>query len=1066
MKAHGLTREVALEPVPDTLSAAAASPLPDCAPTSHGAVQNETVAEDPSTRRGTSAPRSPGRFPRFLGEYKLLEEIARGAMGVVYRAYEEKLGRFVAIKVIICGSLASDDLLERFHREAEAIAGLDHPNIVPIYEIKREDDQPYFSMKLIEGGNLTRHIPRLTDFPEAAAELMSKVARAVDHAHQRMILHRDIKPSNILVAEHDEPYVTDFGLAKRIGLDHGNTATRTNAVMGTPAYMPPEQAMAAKSVTTAADIYSLGATLYEKLTGEPPFVGDSPAEILRLVLEKEPARPRSINPKLDRDLETICLKCLQKEPDRRYRTAAALADDLDNWQAGRPITARPVPFWERAIKWVKRKPAIAALVLTIPLGLLALSGGGIWFTFELLRERDLANRGRYAADMGLARRALADGMFHQVREQLKVYQAGNTSLGDLRSFEWYYLAKLADSALVRLRGHEKAVICVAFHPDGHRVVSGGEDGTVRIWDPGGRQAHQVFPGSGRVVHCVAASPDGCWLAAGDEDGGLRLWELESGRERVLVAHDRRLDSVAFSPDSLHLLSADLVGRIVQWNVRTGEREFPLRHSDPDEELAPVNDQTNSSGLIRGTVAAYAPDGKTIVSTGRDQWVIIWDVATRRRRDYVQAAGNIYGFSISPDGRELALANHVTGIEILNLQKLHDRSRSMRTLTSNRVGGVAFSPDGRTLAMAGYGVSGLLDGETGRIVDLFDDKVNMSPFTLAFGTSGQTLAMAVADEIHVTRLARDVNGVPVTASLGPIRRLAISPDEQLLATGREDGTIVVWDLLAGRVLQTLNGHDLGVFGVAFVPGPGGARLASAGGDGLIKIWDAEAGGKPLFALAGGPGAAYAVAGRPDGRQIAAGGGDGLVRTWDPTTGQADLPPLQHGASISALTYDPTGTTLASGGLDRTVRVWSATSGRRRLGPLMHTHQVASLAFSPNGRLLAGGGGATDLGGRILIWDASSGAIAATVECPRGVDCLSFSRDSQRIATCGSDAVVQVWDATGGHETLSLDGRGGRVSAVLFAPRDLRLYSAGRDGVVKRWDGGTIRRPSGLGERATQ
>ena len=226
-----------------------------------------------------------------------------------------------------------------------------------------------------------------------------------------------------------------------------------------------------------------------------------------------------------------------------------------------------------------------------------------------------------------------------------------------------------------------------------------------------------------------------------------------------------------------------------------------------------------------------------------------------------------------------------------------------------------------------------------------------------------LAMAVGDEIHVVRLARSLDGETVAASLGPIRRLAASPDERLLALGREDGTIVVWDVRAGRVLQTLSGHGLGVFGLAFVPGPRGPWLVSVGGDGLIQIWDPEAGGQPLHTLAGHAGAIYAVAVRPDGQQIATGGEDGLVRTWDPATGRADLPPLDHGASISALAYDPTGTALASGGMDRTVRVWSATSGRRRLGPLSHPHQLTSLAFSPNGRLLAGGGGAPDKGGAI-------------------------------------------------------------------------------------------------------
>ena len=197
---------------------------------------------------------------------------------------------------------------------------------------------------------------------------------------------------------------------------------------------------------------------------------------------------------------------------------------------------------------------------------------------------------------------------------------------------------------------------------------------------------------------------------------------------------------------------------------------------------------------------------------------------------------------------------------------------------------------------------------------------------------------------------------------------------------------------------------------------------------------------------------AIAVRPDGKQIATGGGDGRVRTWDPVSGRPDLPLIEHGSPITALAYDPTGAILASGGMDRTVRIWSATSGGRRLRPLVHPRQVTSLAFSPNGRLLAGGGVETDGGGKVLIWNAWSGAISTTVDCPRGVDCLSFSSDSRRIATCGTDdIVVQVWDVTGGHETLSLTGHTDRVSAVLFAPHGLRLYSAGRDGLVKLWDG---------------
>ena len=1001
---------------------------------------------------GSSTERDPARPPRFLGEYEVLDELARGGMGVVYRARQVKLNRLVALKLIRDSFLAGPSDLRRFRSEAEAVAGLDHPNIVPIYEVGQVDDQPYFSMRLIDSGNLGRHVERLKADPRASAALMAKVARAVHYAHQRMILHRDIKPANILLGAHDEPYVTDFGLAKQIGADIRTMATMTGAVMGTPAYMPPEQASGGtKSVTTAADVYSLGATLYETLTGGPPFVGDSPGEIMRQVLDEEPARPRSINPKLDRDLETICLKCLEKAPERRYGSAEALAEDLERWLAGLPIAARPAPTWEKALKWVRRRRALASLISILLVALLGLIGGGIWFTIRLRQERDMANRGRYAADMNLTLRELDDRLVYQAREQLKAYLTGPRALAELRSFEWYYLTNLCDRSPIRLRGHEKAVICLAFHPDGNRMASGGTDGTVRVWDLASRRAIQVIRGTGGPIHAVAFSPDGRWLASGDARGGLRLRDLETGGERVLAGHDSGLWSLAFSPrDSRHLLSADARGLILQWGVESGGIEFRLFHSEQEEPPAPIV-VGKGPQHFGGTIAAYTPDGHSIVSTALDQFVMIWDVATHRRRDLVRSRANVFGFAINPNGRTIALAEESPGIEILDLERLHGPRRTVRR-ASVRFGTVAFSPDKRTLASSGHGVTLLLDVDKSQILDQSDTKASLSPSSLAFGAGGRLLAMAVGEEVHVVSVDPSRNGATLAEGLGSISRLAVSPDERMLALAREDGTIVVWDALARRVLQTLSGHRQGVFGMAFLPGPAAAHLISVGGDGLVQIWDPEAGGPPRILTVPG-GAVYSVAVRRDGLQFATGGEDGFVRTWDPTTWKAALSPIDHGAPISALAYDPDNVALASGGMDRTVRVWSATSGRRRLGPLSQPHQITSLDFSPDGRLLAGGSNAVDSGGEILVWDAWSGGISAKIECPRGVTSLSFSSDSRRIATSGSDSLVQVWDATGGHETLSLDGAGGRVSAVLFSPspRHLRLYSAGRDGVVKLWDG---------------
>jgi thiol-disulfide isomerase/thioredoxin/tRNA A-37 threonylcarbamoyl transferase component Bud32 len=339
-----------------------------------------------------------------FGDYELLSEIARGGMGVVYKARQRTPSRVVALKMILTGQLASPEQVRRFRIEAEEAGSLDHPNIVPIYQVGEVAGQHYYSMKLIEGGSLVEQIRRLRADPRAAARLLATVARAVHHAHQHGILHRDLKPGNILLDAEGQPHVTDFGLAKHLGGEQGDT--RSGTIVGTPGYMSPEQAGARKDLTTATDVYSLGAILYELLTGTPPFKADNALETLLQVLEKEPPRPRLLDPHIDRDLETICLHCLAKEPQRRYSSALALAQDLERWLAGEPIHARPVSTAERAIKWARRRPAAAALLAVIGLALLALGLGG-WYA-----------KGRLQAALAIAedRRLEADEQ-HQEAEQ-------------------------------------------------------------------------------------------------------------------------------------------------------------------------------------------------------------------------------------------------------------------------------------------------------------------------------------------------------------------------------------------------------------------------------------------------------------------------------------------------------------------------------------------------------------------------------------------------------------------------------------------------------------------------
>src|SRR5215831_15749771 len=299
-----------------------------------------------------------------FGDYELLEEVGRGGQGVVYRAHQKSLNRTVALKMISVGSWATEAHLKRFRREAEAAARLEHPGIVPIHEVGERDGSCYFSMRFVEGGQLDQVIKREPMSIRQAAELISKVARTVHYAHEHGIVHRDIKPGNILLDAKGEPLLTDFGLARLVEAE--STVTRTKEVMGTPSYMAPEQAVGNNAaVSSATDVYGLGAVLYQLLTGHPPFAGGTTYETIKLVLDTEPRQPRLLNPKIDRDLSTICLKCLEKDPKRRYSSALALAEDLEHWLKHEPIRARHTGIFTRGEKWVRRNPAIAGLIAAL-----------------------------------------------------------------------------------------------------------------------------------------------------------------------------------------------------------------------------------------------------------------------------------------------------------------------------------------------------------------------------------------------------------------------------------------------------------------------------------------------------------------------------------------------------------------------------------------------------------------------------------------------------------------------------------------------------------------------------
>lgn len=520
--------------------------------------ENEASDETPSvlsTSDPTSVNLQRDTWIEF-GDYLLKGEVARGGMGVVYRAEQISLKRVVALKMIRSTLLASDQEVQRFLAEAEAAATLSHPNIVPIYEIGEIEGQHYFTMRLIEGATLGDKVEELGKNPRRAAELIHTVAEVVHAAHQHGIIHRDLKPSNILVDEEGEPHVTDFGLAKQIEEDSG--LTLSGQIMGSPHYMAPEQARGdSRDTTTAADVYGLGAILYELLTGKPPHVADSMMETLRQVVEEEPADPSSLNHAIDRDLKTITLKCLEKNPADRYPSAAGVANDLQRWLEKKPIIARPAGRTERFFKWVRRRPVHAGLAGLAIAFVLTLGIGGPIVALEEIRLRQAADEARelaaereaetlrtlYFSECLLTYLSFGErNDFSRLRRTVDRWLPENAGR-DLRGWEWYYLASLFPEE-ENPREFPFPLRSVSFdHESGEFLISGQKDGF--LW--GGADDEPVSTGTGsRQLVWIP----GTRKAIGYFGPGKAIFrkDLESHELKKFAQVDGQITSVSPSPD--------------------------------------------------------------------------------------------------------------------------------------------------------------------------------------------------------------------------------------------------------------------------------------------------------------------------------------------------------------------------------------------------------------------------------------------------------------------------------------------------------------------------------------
>ncbi len=985
----------------------------------------------------TNSRAKPGSF----GDYDLIEEVARGGMGVVYKASQISLGRIVAVKVILAGAHAGREFVQRFRAEAAAAAILQHPNIVAIHDVGVQDGQHFFSMDFVEGQNLAQLVGQQPLPAAKAARYVQVIAQAIHYAHERGILHRDLKPSNILIeAATDQPRITDFGLAKR--LNGESSLTMSGQLLGSPNFMPPEQAGGGRSrVGVPSDVYALGGILYFLLTARSPFQGDSLEHIIWQVIHAEPISPRLLNPAIPRDLETITLKCLEKEPARRYQTAAELARELGRVLSQEPIHARPAGPAEKAWRWCQRKPALAS---ALGFAFAALATGLTMASWQWLRaeqERSTTKHLLYVAKMNLTQSAWEQNHISRARQILE-----ETASDAKKGFEWYYWQRRLHLSEKQLRGHLDGVLSVAFSPDGKQLVSASADRTGKIWDVATGRDLLSLKGHNDDVRSVVWSEDGKTVATGSFDGTAKTWNALNGKmQRSFTGHDSGVFAVAFSLDARRLVtgSRDKTARI--WDVATGEPLVTLPHA----------------GVV--WAVAFSPDGTRVVTASWDGTAVVWDAFTGKKLTLFNGHdGAVLSVAFSPDGEHIVSGGVDRTARIWSARN----GNAINILKGHTlpVFSVVYSRDGERIVTAGDDQTAGVWNTKGDL--LFVKRHGSRISSAAISPNGQEVVTAGGgiifspdgiDQIHSDSgdqtvrfwpLERDAESLTLRGHGAGVFCSIFSPDGRRIATSGLDQTIRIWQAKTGWPLKVFEGHSNLVRTIAF--SPDGKRLASISWDKTVKIWDATT-GELIQSLRGHDGMLMSVAFSPDGRCVASAGQDGLAIVWDVATGR-QLLTIDVRGWVWCVAFSPDGSRIVTANEDRdaTAKIWNAATGEELHALKGHRSYVMGAAWSRDGKRIVTG--SSD--GTARVWDAGTGRFLFALEGHSDqIISVCFSPDGQRILTGSKDNTARLWDASIGKELLTLKGHSGWIISATFSPDGERIVTASTDKTAKVWDAAT-------------